>query len=182
MGRRAGSKNRRTTTIDFGSDRGKDFMQATAFPDATEVPSSASSIASDAKTKKTIAEAVAEVPQIFTASQVAFLFDVYAAAISFIYSVALKVEYAAISDELSFDEDQKITLAEPLARILSKYCPSEWAGKSAEIELITGMGLWTVTSFGRAKSVALKLSEEKKRKNQTHPVEPMRRGEVLTPA
>jgi hypothetical protein len=189
LGRPRGSKNRRSVTINSASAQTAQtrFAQVTAFPiddpSVIEVNSPAVSVTQDAQEKERIASAVAKVPEIFTPEQVAWLFDAYAALLSFTYSLLLKVDYKAISEELEFSESEKEHMSKPLARILSKYCPTEWAGMSAEIELITGLGIWTVSSFARAKNVAVKQAEEKRQKNQTRPVEPMRRqGEILTPA
>ena len=188
MGRKRGSRNRQTVSVDEIRKTTTDkFVQNTAFPvddpSLIDVNPNVAATAKNLSDKKTIAEAVAEVPEIFSPEQVAWLFDAYAALLSFVYSILLKLDYKAISEELEFSESEKEHMSKPLARILSKYCPSSWAGMSAEIELITGLGIWTVSSFARAKNVGEKLKEEKRKQNQTRPVEPMRRqGEVLTPA
>lgn len=189
MGRRPGSKNRRNIDVELRSRGVREVVQHSAFPidntDSIDFNDTAASVSANAKEKGKIADAVKEIPEIFSPEQVAWLFDAYAAILSFTYSLLLKIDYKAISEELEFDTDDKERMSKPLARILSKYCPSEWAGMSAEIELITGLGIWTVASFGRAKGVGVKLAEEKQNRNRTHAVDPMRRqpqGEVLTPA
>jgi hypothetical protein len=157
------------------------IKQAFAFPVDSEsldaaVPSSSpevDKVVSESKKKKEIQSAVAAIPEIFTPEQVVWVFDVYVAILSFVYSLVLKSDFKAISSELSMEEAEKQTMAKPLARVLSKYAPSEWAGMQPEIELITCMGIWTVTSYKRAQSAALKFEEsERKRKNAESKVMP----------
>jgi hypothetical protein len=110
--------------------------------------------------------AAAKIPEIFEPHQVAFVFDVLAMILSFIYSYILKYDFKIIFAELSFEEDQKIRMSKPLARICSKYAPSEWAGMTAEIELVTTLGVWMVAGFGRAKQAVQKDQQEKARTAQ----------------
>ena len=142
-----------------------------------------SSLEEENKRKEKIKKAAESIPEVFTPQQVSWVFDVYVGAICFVYSLILKTDFKAINDELKMDEDEKMTLAVPLAQVLSKHAPSEWAGMSAEIQLITTMGIWTVSSFGRAKNIAAKEAEKKqqdnRRRNMTHPVQPVRRGEPI---
>jgi hypothetical protein len=105
----------------------------------------------DAEEKGKQLSAVASIPEVFRPDQVEFIFDVLAIVLSFIYSQILKYDFKVIHEELAFDKEMKERLSIPLARICSKYAPSEWAGMTAEIELCTTMGIWMVAGFGRAK-------------------------------
>jgi hypothetical protein len=168
-----------------------DRVQSSAFPSAetdnsnATQPVAAAKISSDAKEKENILEAAKKIPEIFTAKQVKWVFDAYVAVLCFVYSIALKTDFSALQDELAFSEEQKDSLAEPLAKICSKYAPSSWAGMSAEIELVTMMGVWTVASFQRARNVAKAQEEKKRDAERTQPVQPIRtnaRQEVHVPA
>jgi hypothetical protein len=138
---------------------------------------STAATARDAAKKKQLQSVVAEIPEIFSPEQVAWVFDLYVMLISFVFSIALHTDFKAISEELKFDESEKNTMAIPLAKLLSKYAPSSWAGLQPEIQLITCLGVWTVTAFGRAKNIAAKVEEEKRKsqhiKEVTRPVSPM---------
>lgn len=116
--------------------------------------------AESARRKKAAADLVKQIPEIFTPEQVVWVFDVYVGLICFVFSLLLKTEFKALHDELKLDEDVKILWAKPLARVASKYAPTEWAGMTAEIELIACLGLWTATAFGRAQNVAKKEAEK----------------------
>lgn len=170
---------RRTRKRKFPRD---ESVQASAFPQSPSSP--ADEIRSDAAQKDEVKKAAAAIPEIFTPQQVEWVFDVYVGILSFVYSLALKSDFKAINEELEFTDDQKKALAEPLAKVLSKYAPSEWAGATAEIQLITTLGIWTVSSFQRARNVQKKLEEEKKAENRTRPVAPMHRpqSEIHVPA
>jgi len=122
-------------------------------------------IKKDSSKKAAVAQAIKEIPQIFTPEQVAFLFDIYAGGLCFIYSFIFKCDFKPLFEELKFDEQEKLTLAKPLAKIASKYAPSEWAGMTAEIELCASMGMYTVMSFKRAEIVA---KREKEKKAESH--------------
>jgi hypothetical protein len=165
--------------------------KAAAFPSAEEKkvinePSPVGAIFDkDAQEKKEVKESVAKIPEIFTPEQVIWCFDVYVAIICFVYSLLLKTDFKALQDELAFSEEQKTAMAKPLARIVSKYAPASWAGMSAEIELITMMGIWTVSSFPRARNVAAAEVEKKKDAERTQPVpipQQRNRQEVHVPA
>lgn len=158
--------------------------QASAFPvnDATRP---AEELRGNAAEKEDVKKAAAAIPEIFTPEQVEWVFDVYVGILSFIYSLILKTEFDAIQKELEFDKDQKKSLSVPLAKVCSKYAPSEWAGMTAEIQLITMMGIYTVSSFQRARNVQRVVEEKKKDAERTQPVQPIRREplrEVHTPA
>lgn len=158
--------------------------QPSAFPEATRTVAS-ERIEEDAKEKEGVKKAVEAIPEIFTPDGVKWVFDVYVGLISFIYSLLLKVDFKEINDELKFEEDQKDQLAIPLAKILSKHAPASWAGSTAEIQLITMMGVWTVASFQRARNVQRKAEEAKKAENRTRPVAPIQREpsrEIHVPA
>lgn len=177
MGRKPGGKNR----IKLGGESvsAQEVLQSVAFP-IDEGNAAAVRLSEDADQKKEVAAAAAKIPQIFTEEQVIWIFDAYVAVLSFVYSVTLKTDFSAIKEELEFSQEQKEQFAKPLAKICSKYAPAEWAGMSAEIELCTLMGIWTVSSFQRAKNVAKRLEQEKEKANRTHPVQPMRRGPIYT--
>jgi hypothetical protein len=122
-------------------------------------------IKKDSAKKSAVAQAIKEIPQIFTPEQVAFVFDLYVGLLCFIYAFIFKCDFKPLFEELKFDEAEKMTLAKPLAKIASKYAPSEWAGMSAEIELCASIGMYTVMSFKRAELVA-KREKEKQRKEE----------------
>lgn len=132
--------------------------------------------------KKEIKKSVDEIPEIFTADQVVWMFDVYTAIISFGFSVALKCEYKPIFEELQFDADAKMHMAKPLAKICSKYAPTEWAGMSAEIELVMTLGIYTVAGFGRAKYIADQEKQKRVRENRNpeSAVLPKRQAQAVT--
>lgn len=115
----------------------------------------------DVHRKQEAAKIIKEIPQIFTPDQVAWIFDVYVGAICFVFSMLLKCEFKSLYDELQLDQDVKLAWAKPLAKVASKYAPAEWAGMTAEIELIGSVGLWTATAFGRSKQIAEKERAEK---------------------
>jgi hypothetical protein len=120
----------------------------------------------NAEEKGKQAAAVANIPEIFRPDQVSFIFDILAIVLSFIYSQILKYDFKVIHEELAFDAEQKERLSIPLARICSKYAPSEWAGMTAEIELCCVIGVWMVAGFGRAKQAVAKDQQEKARATQ----------------
>ena len=172
----------RRTVINLNDPEAAAVLNGTAFPsiDAQDSVPFAASLSADASEKRKIADAAKEIPQIFTPEQVAWLFDAYVGLLSFVYSVVLKSDYNAISTELAFTAEQKEQMSKPLARILSKHAPSELAGMSSEIELITCLGIWTVSSFARAKKAAEKTEHQKQRKERTEPVSPMRHPDFAT--
>lgn len=149
-----------------------------AFPSGdTETPV-APSISEDAKEKKKVLEAVREIPEIFSPEQVEWLFDAYAGILSFVYSIVLKTDFSALWEELKFEDDIKKSLSKPLSKICSKYAPSSWAAHTAEIELLMMLGVWTATSFKRARIVQQKELEKKRDSERTQPVQRPQR-EVL---
>lgn len=148
--------------------------QPSAFP-ASESARPAEELRDNAAQKEDVKKAAAAIPEIFTPEQVAWVFDVYVGILSFIYSLILKCDFKAINDELEFTKEQKDSLAVPLAKVCSKYAPSEWAGATAEIQLITMLGVWTVASFQRARNVQKALEEKKRDAERTQPVQPIRR-------
>lgn len=174
---------RKGITIDLGSPQNQEILHDAAFPSAETIDSepisstaTADSLANDAADKKRIAAAAKEIPVIFKPEQVEWVFDAYVAILCFTYSIILKTDYSALETELKFDNDEKEMMAKPLAVICSKYCPSQWAGMSAEIQLITSLSIWTVSSFKRAKTVAEKEKEKERDKNRTQAVAPMQRA------
>jgi hypothetical protein len=172
VGRKLGGKNRKFT---FASQSG---VQESAFPtvDTAKVSSSPEvKITEDAKEKERIKEAVASIPDIFSPEQVEWCFDAYVAILCFIYTIVLKTDFKALQDELKIDDDTKKHLSVPLAKVCSKYAPSKLASMSAEIELITTLGLYTVSTFQRARKVAADQVEKKKDENRTKPIDPIRR-------
>jgi hypothetical protein len=164
--RKRGRYKRRTTPRD-------ETAQTSPFP-SDPSPQAADNLEQDAAEKEKVKKAAAAIPEIFTPEQVVWVFDAYVAILSFVYSLALKTDFSAIQKELEFSTEQKEGLAKPLAKICSKYAPSEWAGATAEIQLITMLGVWTVASFQRAKNVARAEEEKKKDAERTQPVQPIR--------
>lgn len=164
-GRPRGSFKRRDTE--------RSEVQTEAFPSSPSTPA-VDNLEQDATEKEKVKRAAALIPEIFKPEQVEWVFDVYVGILSFAYSLALKVDFKEINDELEFSKEQKEGLSKPLANILSKYAPSEWAGRTDEIQLITMMGIWTVTSFKRAKNVQEKMEEKRKDAERTQPVQPIR--------
>lgn len=156
---------------------------AAAFPsgDTAEIPVAAT-ISDDAKEKKKVLEAAREIPEIFSPQQVEWLFDAYAGILSFVYSIILKTDFNELWKELKFEDDVKKSLAIPLSKICSKHAPAKWAAHTAEIELLTMLGVYTASSFKRARNVQQEQLKKKMDAERTRPVEPMRRGEVLHPS
>jgi hypothetical protein len=122
-------------------------------------------IKQDSAKKTAVAQAIKDIPQIFTPEQVAWMFDLYVGILCFIYSFIFKCDFKPLFEELKFDDKDKLTLAKPLAKIASKYAPHEWAGMTAEIELCASVGMYTVMSFKRAEIVA-KREKERKQKEE----------------
>ena len=187
MGRRRGGKNKPKQSFAFPSeeqpvagteeltdeelDRAIDTGE---FPPEIKVeqPSEAvrvEQIRQKYQKKKDLVQLAKEIPEIFKPEQVAWVFDIYELALSFVLSIALKSDYTVIHEELKMDEDQKLVFAKPLARIANKYVPTEWASYSAEIELITTMGIYTATSYGRAQAALKKDAERKQHRAQQQP-------------
>lgn len=117
----------------------------------------------DGEQKKAVLDAAKAIPEIFKPEDVKFAFDVYVGVICFLFSIAYKCDFTALYEELKLDEPTKEHLAKPLAKVFSKYAPAEWAGMTAEIELISFVGIWTVAAMPRAKTIA---DKEKQRKLQ----------------
>lgn len=165
----------------------KNSMQSVSFPstdspaivDAATAPIAEIIAAneSDAKQKKDVKKSADAVPEIFRPEQVAWVFDVYVVALSFIFSITLKADYKIIHDELKFEDAEKDAMAKPLARIASRYAPTAWAGMTAEIELITTLGIWSVTSFRRAQMVATADRERKQKEKNASTVSHMPRNQ-----
>lgn len=149
-------------------------VQASAFPTSNAAPVE-ERIREDAAEKENVKKAVEAIPEIFKPEQVEWCFDVYVGILSFVYSLILKVDFKDINDELEFTKDQKELMSKPLANILSKHAPAEWAGRTDEIQLITTLGLFTVMSFKRAKTVQTAIEEKRKDAERTQPVQPIRR-------
>src|SRR5229473_5977424 len=108
MGRRPGGKNRPYTSISSGSIR--ESVQESAFPSSEpsieQPPPQAAKISNEAKEKESILEAAKKIPEIFTTEQVRWIFDCYVALLCFIYSIALKTDFSALQEELSFSDEQ----------------------------------------------------------------------------
>lgn len=178
--------------IDLSSPQNQEILHDAAFPSAESIDTdsistpaaTAERLTSDAADKKSIAAAAKEIPVIFKPEQVEWVFDAYVAILCFTYSIILKTDYSALETELKFDKEEKEMMAKPLAVICSKYCPAQWAGMSAEIQLITSLSIWTVASFKRAKTVAQAEKEKERTKNRTQAVAPMQRAatEIHVPA
>jgi hypothetical protein len=173
---------RRTRKRRFQRD---ETVQATAFPQSTSVAPAAEELREDATKKEEVKKAAAAIPEIFTPENVEWAFDVYVGILSFVYSLVLKCDFKAINDELDFTKEQKESMSKPLARILSKHAPAEWAGMTDEIQLVMTLGVWTVASFQRARNVQKAQEEKKKDAERTQPVAPIRREpqrEIHVPA
>lgn len=149
------------------------------FPTIDSEGPAVESIAADNSEKNRIKKETEKIPEIFTPEQVVWVFDVYVGIVCFVYSILLKTDFNALHKELKFEAEEKQQMAIPLSKILSKHAPAEWAGMSAEIELITCLGIWTVTSFTRAKQIAEKEKEAKQLKERTVPVRPVPVGEAI---
>lgn len=173
---RRGWKNRATQR--------DESAQPSAFPSVGNMPQAAAELQDDAAKKEAVRNAAAAVPEIFTAEQVIWAFDVYVGLLCLIYSYALKTDFDALQKELEFTQEQKELMAKPLAKICSKYAPPEWAGKTDEIQLITMLGVFTVTSYQRARKIKLEFDEKKKDAERTRPVQPIKdaRKEIHVPA
>lgn len=117
------------------------------------------------KEKNAVAQAVKEIPEIFQPEQVAWVLDVYVVIVCFIFSILLKCDFNVLHEELKIDEDVKMMWAKPLAKVASKYAPAQWAGMTAEIELVGCLALWTATAFGRAR-IIVAHEKEKQEKQQ----------------
>jgi hypothetical protein len=163
-----GRKRKQRQTINFPTQDTTD-AELNAVVDGERVSTSgADHWKKDAEEKGKHVAAVANIPEIFTPEQVSFIFDILAIVLSFIYSQLLKYDFKVIHAELSFEAEQKERLSVPLARICSKYAPSEWAGMTAEIELICVLGVWAVSGFGRAKQAVQK--DQRERAEKARPV------------
>jgi len=146
-----------------------DGISSESSPVSSPVKSSRNSTAKlkkEAEEKQAAAKALKDIPQIFEPEHVAWVFDAYVGVICFVFSILLKTEFKLLFDELQLDQEVKMAWAKPLAKIASKYCPSEWASMTAEIELIASLGIWTATAFGRAKRIADDEIEKKKKELQ----------------
>jgi len=170
MGRPRGSRNKK---------------QAFAFPSESQTPSDAEldkaidaeetstpAVESSRKNAATAKVVSSVTEEIFTPEQVAWVFDVYVVSLSFVYSLIFKTDFSVIHSELKLDDDIKIIWAKPLARVASKYAPKEWAGMSAEIELVGCVGIWTATTFQRARNVSVVEKERKKKEEQRRHSQP----------
>jgi hypothetical protein len=129
-------------------------------------------IIKDARKKKQAAQAVKEIAPIFTADQLKWVPNFYAALLAFILSFVLKYDYEVIFDAIKFDDEQSLALANPLARIASKYAPSEWAAMTAEIEICMALGMYSVRAYGSAKNA---IEADRKRKQQMETQRPQSR-------
>jgi hypothetical protein len=145
-------------------------VQTVHFPSA-EIPRAAENLEQDAADKERVKKAASIIPEIFTPDDVIWVFDVYVGILCFIYSLTLKCEFKVLQDELDFTPEQKELMAKPLAKICSKHAPAEWAGMTAEIQLIAQLGIWTVASFQRARNVVKAEEEKKKDAERTRPVQ-----------
>lgn len=158
--------------------------QPSAFPKSSSVPEAAAELLDDAKKKEEVKKAAAAVPEIFTPEQIIWVFDVYVGLLCLVYSYALKVEFDALQTELEFSQEQKELMAKPLARLLSRVAPPEWAGHTDEIQLISMLGVFTVMSYQRARKIKHDADEKKRDAERTRPVAPIKdaRKEIHVPA
>lgn len=148
---------------------------AAAFPasDTDAIPV-APAISDDAKEKKKVLEAVKEIPEIFTPEQIEWVFDAYVGILCLVYCNILKTDFMALWEELKFDDETKKSLSKPLAKICSKHAPASWAANTAEIEIVMMLGVWTASSFKRAKNVQQAQLEKKRDAERTQPMPPTR--------
>jgi hypothetical protein len=135
-----------------------------------------SDVSKKSDAKKRLAAAVKEIPQIFEPEHIAFVFNIYAGLLALGFSFLFKTDFEVVYDELQIEPETAAAWAKPLARILSKYAPVAWAGMTAEIELIAAIGLYTASSFGRARNAAKRHVEQTKREPS-----PKRAGDARTP-
>lgn len=136
----------------------RDFTKKTT-ADKTE------KIKKDNTEKKEATQAVKDIPEIFSPDQVAWVLDCYVVAMSFVFSIVMKAEYKIIYEELKLDDEVKAAWSKPLAKIISKHAPSQWAYMTAEIELIGCLAIYSVTGFQRAR-VAVQRENEKKQQEE----------------
>jgi hypothetical protein len=180
MGRKAGGKNKKNRVVQESSFPST-AEESVAFSFTNE-PEISTSLHDENEKKKKAFKEVEDIPEIFLPEQVAFVLDIYVTTLCFIFSMVLATDFKPLYEELKFEDDFKESLSKPLARICSKYAPHEWAGMQPEIELITSLGLWSVTAFSRAREVQKKeekrKEEEKRKNNITNPVSPMPRQSV----
>jgi hypothetical protein len=155
----------------------KERIQETAFPASTLDNDPVFNIEDKKKPGK--GKDLPEIPEIFQPEQVAWVFNAYVGILSFIYSIILKMPWDVIFEELKFDDDVANDMAKPLARICSKHAPSEWAGMTDEIQLISQLGIYTAMSFKRVKMVQEKEAQKKLDAERTTPVQPMRRHDAV---
>lgn len=149
--------------------------------DGGEAPVSLNKIREKNKAKKDAADLVKQIPEIFTPEQVAWVFDVYVVLICFVFSILLKCEFKILHDELKLDDDVKLLWAKPLAKVVSKYAPAEWAGMTAEIELVACVGLWTATAFARARQTVEKEKEKKEAEKREQARQPRNSVTAMPP-
>jgi hypothetical protein len=127
----------------------------------------------ESKIKQQNKDAEAKYPEIFSEESVAWIPNAYVGFISFIHSQVLKCKWKVVFEELKFDDEQSKMMAKPIAKIASKYAPAKWAGETAEIELITMLGIFTAMSFNRAKMAVAKDKEKKETESKRRPVSPI---------
>lgn len=170
-------KRGRPRKIDANASEVRAAVQDISFPtidDPATIPAE-ENIRTDAEQKRRVAAAAKEIPDIFEPEQVEWVFNIYVSILCFVYSIILKVDIELLAEELKFTPEETALMAKPLAKICSKYAPAEWAGMSAEIQLITSLGVWTVMSFKRAQKVVEKEEEKKRDRTRTRAVDPMPR-------
>ena len=117
-------------------------------------------IKNDATRKQQVAEAVREIPEIFEPEQIEGLLDVYSVILAFLFSVVLKAPFDIIHPAIKMDNDFKKSVSKPLAKLLSKLAPVEWAGMKDEIQVGIAVIIYSAASFGHAKSAVAKWKEE----------------------
>lgn len=155
--------------------------ETAAFPAADAPTRPDAPLSEDAAVKEKVKAAAAAIPEIFTPEQVEWVFDAYVGILCFAYSIILKIDFMALWDELKLDDELKKQLSKPLAKICSRYAPAKWAGHTPEIELLTMMGIWTVSSFKRARLVQVAIEEKRRDAERTQPVQSPRR-DIHVPA
>ena len=110
-------------------------------------------------------------------SDVEWLFDVYAAIFALIACSVLKADFDVIHPVVKFDDEQKKSMAAPLATCIMKYVPVEYLFYIPEFRLITMLATITGTNFNRAREAALKSkppTEKPAPAGTSHTVVPMK--------
>jgi len=148
--------------------------QKSAFPEnQTGSPAESSPVSAaveqENEKKRKLLEEEKKIPVVFTAKDVSFVVTGYIIFLAFIFSVVLKCEFKSIHDEIKLDENETMGIAEPLAVVVSKHAPAEWAGMKAEIGLATMLGMITLAKLRSAQQIADK-EHKRKQSEKAQPI------------